>query len=337
MSRYAAITLWLITAGTLPGLAVTDLSGTISGTITTDSTWKKVVYLSVVSGFDDMYKMSDKMIVAESPIDSLGNFYFDIAFLPPEDCLLRIHMVKKSNPPTTLIIGGREQNHFFFVGNRHSIITIKNLTGDGVFSSILISGSASTVTFNRINELAAYPELIDYESTILEKDFVEEIVNKRLRSLADTCDNLLLALYAIYKSDYKSDFETNKDFYTDFLKKWELHSSPYFSAFKKQLPVQRRKWEYVLFALLLIMIFTGLEIYLKYKKNRRLNMLSVQERKILTLLQKGASNQEISDECHIEISTVKSHVSSIFSKLKIKSRKEVIGMPSPSPSSNRGG
>ena len=45
--------------------------------------------------------------------------------------------------------------------------------------------------------------------------------------------------------------------------------------------------------------------------------LSVQERKIYTLLKEGKSNKEISEELNIGLSTVKSHASNIYSKLKI--------------------
>lgn len=52
--------------------------------------------------------------------------------------------------------------------------------------------------------------------------------------------------------------------------------------------------------------------------------MSVQERKIFELLQHGKSNKEISEDLYIGISSVKSHLNSICSKLKIKSRKETL-------------
>jgi len=326
MTKAVRLILFLILFGSSCARAMTDVSGTITGTILADSTWKQKVYLSVINGFDEMYMMSDNMIISECPLDSTGNFYFDIGFLPEEEVLLRIHLVKKGNPATTLIIGGREQNHFFFIAGRRSVISIYNLKGSGIFSSISISGSPSTVIFNQINELALYPEMIDYESTILEKTFVEKVVNERLRALADTSSNILLALYALYKSNYEDDYEINTGYYTAFLKKWELERSSYFSAFKKELPVRRRRMEYIFLAALLILSVPAADFLFKRNKKRKLNTLSVQERRILSLLQKGATNQEISDVCHIELSTVKTHVSSIFSKLKIKSRKEVLNL-----------
>ncbi len=42
------------------------------------------------------------------------------------------------------------------------------------------------------------------------------------------------------------------------------------------------------------------------------------------MLQEGKTNKEISEEHNIGVNTVKSHVSSILSKLKLKSRREVM-------------
>jgi DNA-binding NarL/FixJ family response regulator len=52
--------------------------------------------------------------------------------------------------------------------------------------------------------------------------------------------------------------------------------------------------------------------------------LTIQERNIFGLLQQGKSNKEISDELSISLSTVKSHVNNIFSKMNLKSRKEIL-------------
>ncbi|MCX6223390.1 MAG: helix-turn-helix transcriptional regulator, partial [Bacteroidia bacterium] len=52
--------------------------------------------------------------------------------------------------------------------------------------------------------------------------------------------------------------------------------------------------------------------------------LTVQERKIFSLLKDGRSNKEISEECGISLSTVKSHVNNIYSKLNISSRTDVM-------------
>ena len=325
MRKSIYIILYILLSNSIRVQAINDSIGIVTGNLIIDSTWEPKVYLSVISNFDKMYTMSNKMIVSESPIDSIGNFHFNIEFLPEEESLLRIHIVKKGNPATTLVIGGNEENHFFFIANSKSKINIQSLRINGLFSKIIIFGSPNTVGFNQITELSEYPEFLNYDSIVLEKEFVEKIVNERLRFLADTSKNPLLSLYAIYKSNFEANYYENIEFYKSYLKKWGDNESTYFKTFKKQLPVRDSNWEYILIVSLII-LFVVLGLLSKLNKSRKLNKLSVQERKILSLLQQGATNQEISNECHIELSTVKSHVSNIFSKLKIKSRKEVLNM-----------
>lgn len=307
-------------------LAINDSTGIVTGNLRLDNTWETKVYLSVISNFDEMFTMKNKMIVSESPIDSLGNFCFNIQFLNEEESLLRIHVVKKGNPSTTLIIGGNDENHFFFIASNQSKIDIQNLWANSVFSKVLIKGSPSTYRFNQITGFSEYPELLNYDSTILEKKFVEDIVNERLRLFADTCKNALLSLYAIYKSEFEINYYENIDYYESYLKKWEKNKSTYFIAFRAHLPVKETNGLYMLTIFLLVLIGISIGLLSRLDKKRRFNKLSTQERRIFSLLKQGATNQQISDECHIELTTVKSHVSNIFSKLKIKSRKEVLNM-----------
>ena len=58
----------------------------------------------------------------------------------------------------------------------------------------------------------------------------------------------------------------------------------------------------------------------KYGRNK----LTIRENEILTLVGDGYNNKEISQKLFITENTVKKHVSSIFTKLGFKSRKEVI-------------
>jgi DNA-binding NarL/FixJ family response regulator len=62
------------------------------------------------------------------------------------------------------------------------------------------------------------------------------------------------------------------------------------------------------------------------KKHDPLKDLSVQERKIFALLLEGKSNKEISEILLIGLSTVKSHVNNIYSKLEINSRKDLMNL-----------
>jgi DNA-binding CsgD family transcriptional regulator len=52
--------------------------------------------------------------------------------------------------------------------------------------------------------------------------------------------------------------------------------------------------------------------------------ISAREKEIVTLIMKGYSNQKISNQLFISLSTVKTHVRNIFQKLNVESRFEII-------------
>jgi DNA-binding CsgD family transcriptional regulator len=177
-----------------------------------------------------------------------------------------------------------------------------------------------------ITDLSDYPNSIDYEHSLIKKKFIEEVVSEKLKQIADTCENPLVSLYALYQTDFLSDFKKNSTFYKAYLSKWSNDNSPYFKSFRQQFPHSKKPvWPYVLIFLFISALISGI-LFVRTRKSGKIKKLSVQERRIFELLQKGATNQEISDECNIELSTVKSHVSSIFSKLNIKSRKEAMDL-----------
>ena len=119
------------------------------------------------------------------------------------------------------------------------------------------------------------------------------------------------------------------------------YSSPYFDSFQDQLSFLRfqngktetgkswLKW----FGILLLVPFVVF-VWTEFRNRKRNNLnnnspqpvqiLSKQEKRVFDHLKKNKSNKEISSELHIEVSTVKSHVNKIFSKLGVKSRKEIV-------------
>jgi DNA-binding CsgD family transcriptional regulator len=266
------------------------------------------------------------MIIGSSPMDSAGRFTINLNSLPTEWCLLRLHVVKKGDPPASLIIGGLDENYCFIVANRYSKIEIHNTLGKPVFQNLTISGAPYLKTMEYITDLSDYPNSIDYEHSLIKKKFIEEVVSEKLKQIADTCENPLVSLYALYQTDFLSDFKKNSTFYKAYLSKWSNDNSPYFKSFRQQFPHSKKPvWPYVLIFLFISALISGI-LFVRTRKSGKIKKLSVQERRIFELLQKGATNQEISDECNIELSTVKSHVSSIFSKLNIKSRKEAMDL-----------
>jgi DNA-binding CsgD family transcriptional regulator len=303
-------------------------SHTISGTLDLDQSWNPVVYLSYISSFDELHALSSEMIITGADIDSTGAFIFNIDFLPKEDRLYRLHITKKEAPISSLIIGGKDQNHLFIIANSSSNITVKG-SSKAIFNKALIKGNNDNNSLFKIDQIASFLDSIPFEATALQRNLETRAVYDQLRMIADTSSHSLVSLYALYKTRFKVDFDKDTNYYDRYREKWKDCNNSYFKAFRRDFPVKQERNVYVYFITGFISLCAGYMIKhsIKRRKGRikkQLKLLSVQERKVFALLQKGKSNKEISQELNIGVNTVKSHVSNVYSKLEINSRKDII-------------
>ena len=305
-------------------------ANTIKGNLSIDSTWSRVVYLSMIPGFDQLNAMSNQMIIDRAEINENGNFSFATNYLPSEYYLYRLHISKKGDPPASLIIGGNDENHIFLLANKQSDISIKINDSESIFGNVEIKNSPRSQQLDEINKMVSFIDTANFNGSPLKRELIENALDEKLRQFADSCSYPLVALYAIYRSNFESHKEINPGFYTHFLKKWRLENSCYFDEFKKKIPAKtNRNFAFIYGITGLILGFILMYLFEKRRMVKSLNPiheLTIQERNIYTLLQNGKTNKEISDELNISLSTVKSHVNSIFSKLKIKSRREILNL-----------
>jgi len=299
----------------------------IRGKILLDSIWHPVVYISHIPTFYDMYTMSNNMIIAESPLDEEGNFHFLTSFLPEKDNLYRLHISKKGAPAASLIIGGKDENHLFFIANNESEIFISNESPTNPVSRFKIEGYRPNDDLRSIDDIVATSE--NLENPPVSKEFVSRTINEKLRIMADTSSHPIVSLYALYQSNFETTYLENQLFIENYLKKWEDEESTYFQSIRSRFIQEKKSNFYIYFIIGVVFFVMGIVIqqyiFRRRKRNRaQLQTLSIQERKIFQLIQSGKSNKEISEEYNIGLSTVKSHVSNIYTKLNIKSRKEAI-------------
>lgn len=62
----------------------------------------------------------------------------------------------------------------------------------------------------------------------------------------------------------------------------------------------------------------------KVNKSSNIDALTPKEKEVLALVAKGASNQEIADKLYVRDVTVKTHLNSIFKKLKVSNRTQAV-------------
>ena len=311
-----------------------ESAGQISGQLVLDDTWDPKIYLSLIEDFKDEFTISNAYLLTSTEIDADGHFAIDLGALPETWSLLRLHVVKKEVTPNSLVIGSLNENFMFLIANKGSEINLKNTKELPIFGNVTIKGAPYMETFRYVKRLVDYPNALNYENTLIEKEFIVDAVEEKLRLIADTCSNPLVSLYALTQTDFQADFTQNEHFYKQYIGKWSSIDNPYFRTFQRNLPQKdtiaqsnqnTNSWLWWI-AFGVVILCGVVALVLKKAKRPKENPLSVKEREVFDLLQKGLTNKEISEACNIELTTVKSHVSNIYTKLKIKSRKEAMDL-----------
>ncbi len=320
----------------LPVTLVADYR--IEGYLHISEAWAPRVYLSAINSYDDLNAVSEDFILNSASLKEDGSFVLIGNNLPPEPRLYRLHICKKGDPPATIIIGGKEENHVHFVMNGESKLVLTN-KGNDLFKDLKIQNDNANEVLWKLKRLIKNWKSKGGASSQISREYDFIQYQNDLRNFSDTCQIEVVTFLAIHYLDMQTDFQKQADFYKKSYRKWHRKGaqSHYFQAFEQQLSFltfQDRdssdalsKW--MLGGFLMIIISLGI-IYYQRKQgqtNKRhkktIEHLSIQERRVFQFLVQGKTNKEISNELNIGISTVKSHVHNIFSKLNVKSRKEI--------------
>jgi len=288
--------------------------------------WELKVHLSKVelNSTDNTYTYRS---VASSNIDKKGYFAFDQKWFGTNDHLYKIHL----NPNKQLINTTVAKYSKLFILSKNDSIHFEN--GTSPFDSYTTNNEADK----------EWRQLKKFESkfeTLHDNFDTEEYLLKTKGYIKDSLQILLVKLISIKKLDDKKllekDIKENTDYYTSLLK--ELKSSEidpalflYFENKLSLVHIEKTDKKYSI-----SMLFNGIAglvilllVYFGIKKTRNrhkeiLTPLSKQEKTIKALIISGKSNKEIAAELFISINTVKTHISNIYSKLNIASRKELI-------------
>lgn len=318
-------------------------SASIKGTIHLDDSWEPVIYLSLINSFEDLNTASYDFLIAEATIDSIGYFEMNELNIPAGNRIYRLHVCKKGDPVSTIIIGGKEENFIHFIMNFGSEILLSAEGENQVFHQSKISGNPANPSLYYLMKLQKNLQTPPALPSKQNREILKKQIINEFRQIADTSSFAIIKLMAMHMLVESSD-NPNLDFLNKTLNAIQLadSSNPYFVSFRNQLEFlefqssktkfSNNAWKKWIF--LVVLIFIGTTIFwlrLRKKalpknnpKSELIDSLSIQEKKVFELLKKGATNKEISKELNIEVSTVKSHVHKIFSRLGINSRKDIV-------------
>ena len=288
------------------------------------------VYLTKTS-IKDLPDFGKAQKIANSAISEKGYFEFKKNLIEEKEAVYRVSVKRFEKALNDTL-----EVEKMFLFSKEDTIVFKE-------SSSLFSEYYNT---NRADE--EWQRLRNYESKLKNAESIKEdsISDSYINSLKsytkDSLQTLLVKLISIKQLDYEDllgkDILKNKEYYLELLselKKSDIERSQYLFlenklAFLTTELVEQKYQRSIIVILFLIAGLVGsifLVFRVKSKKSESLfytEDLSKQEKVIRSLIIEGKSNKEIANELFISLSTVKSHISSIYNKLRVSDRKELI-------------
>lgn len=327
-----------------------DLSGyaqySISGYIDTEEK-NKTIYLSLLR-FNEENAIYPEQVLISTQADSTGYFEITGKLLPDENKLYRIHAnTRESEPLLEFIETGKNKNHLNFIfSNNDTLFFSKG-------KSIWFSDAQNTNLEDK-----EWRKAISYELKLLEEyskakntDAIEEAEKKFLIEYKSFCsDSLNGSLVKLMgfahlrlNINLSQDFKSDPDFYNNLLNQIneDYSGASYYIQYQagisklsasniKEKYTFHKRLNYILGVIILLLLLSLSYLLLKLKDTRKqeinteLYTLTSQEGKVAKLICEGKSNKEIAAQLFVSLSTVKSHIGNINSKLNVTSRSQVV-------------
>ena len=325
----------------------------IEGKVNLGDEWQSKIYMAAIEKLSDYYRASPDLIINIGRIDSTGYFILEGDNLPEEHRFYRLYLMKIQNDEydACLYVGGDDRHFVHVIINNYTQLEIIASDSYGSpFGNYSIKGDMDNVLMQKLAKIV-YPSFYFYQIKFpTELRFSETKLHTDLKNFVDTCQSPIVSLAAIYNTDFDEYFEQDRLFYKNFGERLKeqlpysvytgnyLHKLRYYANEEKSM-VPSQLW---LLVGLLSLLFIGAVVWITIlnKKiteleSRQLDSpvlekvdpnlqerLTQKESEILQLIGQGKSNKEIASELFVELSTVKTHINKIYTKLKVKNRRE---------------
>jgi len=320
----------------------------ISGYINSDHR-TRVVYLSLLE-FDESESISPNQVLLSTKTDSTGFFIFTGKILSKKSKYYRIHTNSSQTNTGLELYHSKEgrNNYYNFIFSNSDTIFFPN-SNKGWF----INSNNTNRDDAELRRLIEYKSILSQEYrdiknlktlTQTKRSLYNELKQFSRDSISSSLVNLLFFSYFREETDILTeDYEKDPDFYEKLLDDLnrEYSDSSYNSQFKEELSklsfsltnqkyLLHKKINYIsgilivfLVSVIIFMFFKSSEIKKKMLIDE-ISTLTIQEEKIASLIAKGLSNKDIASQLFISLSTVKTHISNLYSKLNVLNRKQLI-------------
>ncbi|MFC4633876.1 LuxR C-terminal-related transcriptional regulator [Dokdonia ponticola] len=319
-----------------------------SGQIDTKN-WEGDIYLSIVRDYRKLSGIYPEQIINKTTPDAFGHFTFSGNNLSPENNMYRIHIdscPEESKDAAHFTGHCLNSKEVLFVANNKDKITLPFTFDQEIFCSVASTNEKAN-TFIKIDSLK---ELMRYEFGSYRSqanwDLNAQKWFKKFQDYGQQLDEPLAELYA-----YAFLSDRSRDLYNYYLQDLEqtnyyqelaarlnekYPNQPYTEQFKKELAADyflirkpeatpTSNWIYILGFLLIVSLLTN-AYFLFFKRKapaQTPTSLTNQEQKVLDLILQNRTNKEIASEIFVSVSTVKTHINSIYKKLNVSNREEV--------------
>jgi len=294
----------------------------ISGQINSQGeAYESKVFLAKLD-VDHIKNLKSAKEIAWSPIKEDGTFSFDKKHVADKDAVYRIYVNRMDQAINDTI-----QNEAIFILSSSDQLYFPK--GDKLFSDYTTTNPADK----------EWKKLRAFEAELLQSQIAEEEGEILYKGYAkDSLRILMVKLIGVKalqeKQLLEQDIAKNPDFYLGLLaelKESEMPSGNYKFLEKRLafLTLGEVQEKYVLSKIIIFVLgflVFGLVSVLVFrrKKGSVIVHLSRQERNIQNLIVQGKTNKEIANELFISLSTVKTHITNIYGKLKVSSRQELL-------------
>ncbi|MGB6151511.1 MAG: helix-turn-helix transcriptional regulator [Pricia sp.] len=299
--------------------AQTAISGYID--LNEDSLRVQKVYLAKLN-IDHLQNLKYAKEIAWSQVSEDGAFSFDRKHISDKNAIYRLYVKGMEKAIADTIA----QSNAFILSSSDTI----NFQKDGVPLGNYTNSSLADNEWRRMRE---------FEKQLPQSQLAESQEASQLKSYAkDSLRILMVKLIGIRELEEKQlldhDIAKNPDFYLallDELKESDLPPAQYLFLEKKlafltqEIIRQKYAWSTAInYILGFLVLGLGTLLIVRRKRSSVLPDLSRQERNIQNLILKGKTNKEIANELFISVSTVKTHITNIYSKLKVSNRRELL-------------
>ncbi|MFC5044074.1 response regulator transcription factor [Aquimarina hainanensis] len=322
-----------------------------SGRIDTTE-WSGDVYLSLVEDYRKLHGIYPEQIIKKVIPDSTGFFTFEDNNLPENNHIYKIHVGNCSPNEQQSHLRGvcAHQKEIVFIAKNTDTLTFPFSFDREMFCKVVSNNFKSSTFIQADSLLNEMRYAFGNSSSPANYKINAKKWFKKLQQFGIAQKEPLTELYLYaYLSDksnrlysyYLKDLKQNA-YYTELKERLLQHypqtnysvqydteiTSDFYRGTPLTTPETFNRWTWILLSGLLLSLAGNAYLLYQFQQRKKtslpnIHQLTKQEQKILQLIREDKTNKEIAASLFLSLSTIKTHINSLYKKLKVSSREEV--------------